>query len=197
MNWPERFPVLATPRLALRETRDADVDVEYTMRTNLEVMRFWSSPPIKEIAEARDAVERVKGYFASKEGIRWVLTLKGDDRMLGSVGVFNFHEQNRLAEIGYALAREHWGRGYMNEALVAAIDWGFGPFGLRRIEADTDPRNTASLRTLERLGFAREGLLRERWQVADQISDSLVWGLLARDWLARRASEGDSATTSR
>jgi RimJ/RimL family protein N-acetyltransferase len=188
MNWPERFPDLATPRLAMRETREADVDVEYAMRTDLVVMRFWSSPPVREISEARDAVHRAQGYFASREGIRWVLTLEGDDRMIGSVGLFNFHEQNRLAEIGYALAREHWGRGYMNEALVAVIDWGFGPFGLRRIEADTHPDNTASVKTLERLGFAREGLLRERWQVGDELSDSLVWGMLAREWPAHRAS---------
>jgi RimJ/RimL family protein N-acetyltransferase len=190
MNWPERFPILTTPRLAMRETRDADVDIEYAMRTDLVVMRYWSSPPIREMGEARDAVERAKGYFASREGIRWIVTLQGDDRMMGSVGLFGFHEQNRLAEIGYALAREHWGKGYMNEALTAAIDYGFGPFGLRRIEADTHPGNAASVKTLERLGFTREGLLRERWQVADEISDSLVWGLLARDWHARQASEG-------
>jgi [ribosomal protein S5]-alanine N-acetyltransferase len=188
MNWPERFPDLETARLVMRPTGDADVDVEYAMRTDPVVMRYWSSPPIREIAEARAAVERAKGYFGSREGIRWILTRKGDDRMIGSVGVFAFHEQNRLAEIGYALAREHWGHGYMNEALVAAIDYAFGPFGLRRLEADTDPRNTASVRTLERLGFAREGLLRERWQVGDEISDSLVWGLLARDWPAHRAA---------
>ena len=195
MNWPERFPDLVTARLAMRETRDADVDVEYAMRTDLVVMRYWSSPPIREISEARDAVERAKGYFASREGIRWIVTLKGDDRMIGSVGLFAFHEQNRLAEIGYALAREHWGRGYMNEALTAAIDYGFGPFGLRRIEADTHPHNAASVKTLERLGFTREGLLRERWQVGDEISDSLVWGLLARDWLARRMAAAAPATS--
>ena len=193
MNWPERFPELTTSRLVMRETADSDVDVEYAMRTDLVVMRYWSSPPIREISEARDAVQRAKGYFASREGIRWVLTLKGDDRMIGSVGVFGFHEQNRLAEIGYALAREHWGRGYMNEALVAAIDWGFGPFGLRRIEADTHPDNAASVKALERLGFAREGLLRERWQVGDELSDSLVWGMLARDWPACRATAVRSA----
>ena len=192
MHWPERFPDLATPRLALRQTHDADVDVEYAMRTDPVVMRYWSSLPIREIREARDTVERAKGYFASREGIRWIVTLRDDDRMIGSVGLFAFHEQNRLAEIGYALAREHWGRGYMHEALTAAIDYAFGPLALRRIEADTHPRNAASVRTLERLGFAREGLLRERWQVGDEISDSLVWGLLARDWAARRAAAGDT-----
>jgi RimJ/RimL family protein N-acetyltransferase len=74
----------------------------------------------------------------------------------------------------------------MHEALTAVIDYAFGPLGLRRLEADTDPRNGASLRTLERLGFTREGLLRERWQVGDEIPDSALWGLLAREWRERR-----------
>ena len=197
MPWPERFPDLTTPRLAMRETRDADVDVEYAMRTDLVVMRYWSSPPIQEIGEARDTVERAKGYFASRVGIRWIVTLRDDDRMMGSVALFSFHEQNRLAEVGYALAREHWGKGYMHEALVAAIDYAFGPLGLRRLEADTHPSNAASVKTLERLGFTREGFLRERWQVGDEISDSLVWGLLAREWAARRTATGDAAARPR
>jgi len=68
------------------------------------------------------------------------------------------------------------------------VDYAFGPLGLRRLEADIDPRNAASIRAVERLGFVREGLLRERWVVADEISDTMFMGLLARDWQARRAS---------
>ena len=75
-----------------------------------------------------------------------------------------------------------------HEALVAVVDYAFGPLGLRRLEADTDPRNEASNRALERLGFVREGVLRERWRVADEISDTFLFGLLAREWHARRAS---------
>jgi RimJ/RimL family protein N-acetyltransferase len=74
----------------------------------------------------------------------------------------------------------------MHEALVAVVDYAFGPLGLRRLEADTDPRNLASQRALERLGFTREGLLRERWQVGDEISDTALFGLLAREWVAGR-----------
>jgi RimJ/RimL family protein N-acetyltransferase len=55
--------------------------------------------------------------------------------------------------------------------------------GLRRLEADVDPRNTASIHTLERLGFQREGFLRERWQVNGEIQDALFYGLLRREWL--------------
>jgi RimJ/RimL family protein N-acetyltransferase len=82
----------------------------------------------------------------------------------------------------------------MNEALAAVIDCAFdhrlgAPFDdlrLNRLEADVDPRNAASCRALERLGFQREGLLRERWIVAGEVSDSAMYGLLHADWMARR-----------
>jgi RimJ/RimL family protein N-acetyltransferase len=53
---------------------------------------------------------------------------------------------------------------------------------LRRLEADVDPRNENSMRILEKLGFQREGLLRERWNVGDEIQDTAFLGLLAREW---------------
>jgi ribosomal-protein-alanine N-acetyltransferase len=83
---------------------------------------------------------------------------------------------------GYILGSEHWGRGYANEAQRRLTEFDFGELALHRVEADTHPDNTASLRSLERLGFQREGVLRERWIVAGEVSDSVVLGLLARDW---------------
>jgi RimJ/RimL family protein N-acetyltransferase len=61
----------------------------------------------------------------------------------------------------------------------------FGTLGLHRVEADVDPRNDASLRLVERLGFRREGHLRERYFVAGEIQDSVIYGLLAPDWRSR------------
>ena len=91
------------------------------------------------------------------------------------------------AEIGYCLRSAHWGRGYMGEALSALIDHAFGVLKLRRLEADVDPNNAGSLRILDRMGFQREGLLRERWNVGGEIQDSALLGLLAREWRGRRA----------
>ncbi|VWB67210.1 GCN5 family acetyltransferase [Burkholderia territorii] len=73
----------------------------------------------------------------------------------------------------------------MSEAAFALIEHAFGTLNLRRIEADIDPRNVASARLLERLGFVREGLLRDRWIVGDQVSDSALYGLLKSDLRAR------------
>lgn len=188
MNFPEQFPILTTSRLVLRDVRDHDVDAVFEMESDPVAMRYWSRPPMQDRAEAVAAVERSKTFFPDRVGLRWIIARASDDLMLGHASVFSFSEQSARAEIGYGLARRHWGQGFMHETLVAVVDYAFGPLGLRRLEADTHPDNAASIRALERLGFAREGLLRERWQVGDEISDSLLLGLLAREWRERRAA---------
>jgi len=70
----------------------------------------------------------------------------------------------------------------MREALQALLTYAFEVLDLRRIEADVDPRNTASIQILERLGFQREGFLRERWEVNGEIQDALFYGLIRREW---------------
>jgi RimJ/RimL family protein N-acetyltransferase len=70
----------------------------------------------------------------------------------------------------------------MHEALKGVVDYAFNVLDLNRIEADIDPRNGSSARSLQRLGFTQEGLLRERWIVGLEVSDSAIYGLLRHDW---------------
>jgi len=90
--------------------------------------------------------------------------------------------QNRRAELGYVLGSPYWRQGYMHEALQRLLAYAFDDLGLIRLEADIDPRNEGSERTLLRLGFVKEGYMRERWIVGDVVSDSAVFGLLRREW---------------
>jgi RimJ/RimL family protein N-acetyltransferase len=106
--------------------------------------------------------------------------------------LFNIHKDSARAEIGYTLDRAHWSQGYMGEALRALLGHAFGPLGLNRIEADIDPRNASSARTLERLGFKAEGLLRDRWIVSGETSDSAIYGLLRREWVGLDGVPGGS-----
>lgn len=85
-------------------------------------------------------------------------------------------ETCRHAEIGYAL-----------------VAFAFGELNLNRLEADIDPRNSASAASLARLGFTREGLLRERWIFDAEVSDTALYGLLRREWLARAATNETNA----
>ena len=147
-------------------------------------MRYFSEPawtdperPARQIAA--DAAE-----FAAREQFRFAIVLNDTGRQIGNCGLCRLHWPNRRGEVGYALNRAYWGKGYMNEALQALLQFAFVDLDMHRLEADIDPRNTASTGALERLGFQREGLLRERWIVGGEICDSVLYGLLRREWAA-------------
>jgi RimJ/RimL family protein N-acetyltransferase len=108
----------------------------------------------------------------------WAVTLKDQDEMIGKCILFQFNQDNHRAEIGYIMNRNYWRRGLMHQALEAVIGFAFNTLNLHRIEADVDPENAGSLGLLEKLGFQREGLFRERWFVFDQWQDSVMLGLI-------------------
>jgi len=145
-------------------------------------MRYWSRPPLPDMAAAESLLAEIISDVAKGRMMKWGLARSEDDFVIGTVTLFQIDLDNGRAELGYALAREHWGQGFMNEALQSLLEYAFEILKLRRLEADVDPRNSASIRTLERLGFQREGFLRERWHVAGEIQDALFYGLLEREW---------------
>ena len=181
-----RLPTLDGARLRLRQLDDRDVPALYTVFGDPEVARFWAVPALEHESAAADIVAQARTNFEARRGFRWGIALRADDTIIGTCSLFNLDAANRRAEVGYALARTQWRNGYASEALALAMGFGFTMLGLRRLEADVDPRNGASLHMLERLGFQREGYLRERFEVAGEIQDSVVLGLLASEWRASR-----------
>ena len=96
------------------------------------------------------------------------------------LGALSF--RHRRAEVGFVLRRDRWGQGLASDALAVLFGFCFGRLGLHRLEADVDPENARSLRLLEKLGFQREGRLRERWQTQGDARDGIFLGLLRPDW---------------
>ncbi|ASL47102.1 Spermidine N(1)-acetyltransferase [Burkholderia sp. AD24] len=172
---------LTTPRLILRPPRLDDAEALFAIWSDEEAMRYFSFPAMTRFDQATERVERlVKSSVEGKDFV-CVVELQASGEVLGNCDLFRVDEQCRRAEIGFSLKRRHWGSGFMSEAATAVIGHAFGTLNLRRLEADIDPRNTASAHLLERLGFVREGLLRERWIVGDEVSDSALYGLLEGD----------------
>jgi RimJ/RimL family protein N-acetyltransferase/predicted enzyme related to lactoylglutathione lyase len=190
------FPVptmpatLHTARLHLRPLRDGDAAPLFALFSDPRVVRFLSRPAWSAIESARQRIAEDKAATASSSYLRLGIELAATGTLIGECSLFNLHPESRRAEIGYALAFDRHGCGYMNEALGALLEHGFGQLQLHRVEADVDPRNEASAQVLQRLGFSKEGHLRERWRVGGERSDSVLYGLLAREWQGRG---GDAA----
>ena len=183
MDW-KSLPTINASRVSLRWISEDDVDALYRIFSNTEVMRYWSTPPLVDRNAAVKLLQGIHEDFRRQTFLKWGIARRTDNALIGTATLFNLNVDSQRAEIGYCLDRAQWGNGYMNEALHALLAYAFEELALHRIEADVDPRNRASLQTVERLGFQREGYLRERWQVNGEIQDTVFYGLLRPDWEA-------------
>jgi ribosomal-protein-alanine N-acetyltransferase len=176
--------VLTTERLTLRWLTTADISAQYAIFSDPVVMRYWSSAPWTDLAQAEAQIARAQADYAAGSALRWAVVRRDTGEMIGNVNLYSFFDANRRCDIGYALAQAHWGHGLLGEALAAALAHGFETLNLNRVEADIDPRNAASAKVLERLGFAREGYMPERWLVNGEVCDTVFYGLLRSRWHA-------------
>ncbi|MEX2304137.1 MAG: GNAT family N-acetyltransferase [Bryobacterales bacterium] len=181
IGW-EKMPTLSTERLVLRNLREQDVEMVFEVFRDPDVMRYWSSPPMTGIAEAEALIRQIHDLFRAGTLFQWGIASRSSDAILGTCTLFHLDLTHRRGEIGFALGKQHWGQGIASEAVARLIALAFEELGLHRIEADVDPRNEGSLRLLERQGFQREGLLRERYQVGGEIQDAVFLGLLRPEW---------------
>ncbi len=177
---------LQTERLLLRPHCLDDADAIFSMRSKISVMQYAASIPWTSKDQAVTLVERDLAAMTKGESLRLALVRSSDQTYMGSCTLFHLDTGCRRAEIGYELDDQYWGKGYMHEALICLLNYGFDAMNLNRVEADIDPRNRNSEKSLLRLGFVQEGFLRERWIIDGITSDTALFGLLRRDWEARK-----------
>jgi RimJ/RimL family protein N-acetyltransferase len=171
-------PTLASERLILRQLNMDDAPALFDVLSDDAVMRYWSSGPHADIAETQNYIAWNAEIDAGH--VCWAITLD-ESVALGWV-ILLPHRKNSF-ELGYILGRSHWGKGYGYEAACLALDYAFANLAARRIMADTDPDNMGSIKLLEKLGFQREGYLREEWETHIGVRDSVIFGLLWNEWL--------------
>lgn len=181
---PRRLPVLESKRLRLREFRDDDVDALFAIYSDPRVMRYWSFEAWTERRQAEEKLAMIAKQVRESDVYPWAMADIQDDRLIGGVTLFAIDRTHRRGEIGYNLHPDRQGQGLAQEAVRLALGHAFANVGLERIEADIDPRNDASCRFVEKLGFVREGMLRRRWRVAGEVCDTALYGLLREDYVA-------------
>ncbi|MDD2060608.1 GNAT family N-acetyltransferase [Pseudomonas sp. GD03860] len=181
MSHPHAFAQdlrLQTPRLQLRPMGSDDAAAWFAIMADPQVMRFWNHAPWHGLAEAQAALVIDRQAYADGQVFKLGIYRRDNDKLIGMCQCFHLEAESRRGEIGYCLASDAQGQGFMAEALEHFVRYLGEGLKLRRLEAEIDPRNSASARTLERLGFILEGTLRQRWCVGGEVSDSGLYGLL-------------------
>lgn len=174
----DRLPTLTAERLLLRWLTPEDAPALFTVFGDPEVCRYWSRPAMRDVTAAAELQREVARHFAARTLFQWGIVERAGGDVIGTATLAWLSAEHGRAGIGYAFARSVWGRGYATEAVAALVAFAFDSLGMRRLEADVDPRNDRSIRVLERLGFRREGVQRERYVLAGEVQDAVLYGLL-------------------
>ena len=182
------LPTLITDRLVLRSLALSDAPALFAIFGDPAVCRYWSRPALSDLSAAMELQREIARHFAARTLFQWGIAEQATGAIVGTCTLAALSSEHRRAEVGFALGQAVWGRGYIAEALPALLGFGFDVLGLHRLEADVDPRNERSIRALERVGFAREGYLRERYFLHEEVQDAIVYGLLRREWLGARSA---------
>jgi RimJ/RimL family protein N-acetyltransferase len=172
---------MTSQRLILRQTRIEDAAPLHEAYRDVDLMRWWSCAPHRDLAET---IAYLTPWTIDPIWRGWTITVAADDRVIGTLAATE--RRAGVSEIGYLLVRSAWGQGYAREAVTRLLDRLIHEEGMRRISADVDPDNAASIALLEDLGFRREGVLRDEWKTHIGVRDSLILGLLAAEWTDRR-----------
>lgn len=171
----EPFPVLETERLILRMVTMADAQDMFELRADKVAMRYIQKPLVKSIAEVEALITKMTNL---SERIQWAITLKDDNKIIGTIGYHYIEKENYRAEIGYMLSPAHWNTGLMSEAIEKVIEYGFNEMKLHSIEAIINPGNDVSRKTLKKFHFVKEGFFKENFYFDGKFYDSEVYSLL-------------------
>ena len=172
------FPILETARLYLRQVHDNDAAAIFALRSNRNVMQFLDRPMADSIADAEHLVKKIKDSLERNEGITWGICSIADPHLVGTIGFWQLTREHFRAELGYLLHPNHQGKGLMQEAIEAALNYGFHVMQLHSVEANVNPLNNASIRLLERNNFIREAWFRENYYYNGKFLDTYVYSLL-------------------
>jgi ribosomal-protein-alanine N-acetyltransferase len=179
------IPRLETERLKLRAIFPADAPAICQLMSDPKVTRFHELEPMENIQQAHEMISNFTQWFQNNHAVRWGILLKETGELIGSCCFDTFHLEYQSVNVGYNLRSDHWGKGFATEAVKAIIRYAF-EYGIaspiNRIEAITIPNNVASEKVLLKLGFQKEGLMRQYGFWNDSFHDMNLFSLLKSEF---------------
>lgn len=176
------FPELHSERLVLRQLHSSDIDEVYELRLDKATTRYIPEALAQTREHALEHIQAVNKEIAANKSINWAITTKDSGELIGLIGLVRIKPRNHRAEIGYILHESNRGRGLMSEALKLILEYAFVTLGFNSVIAVIDPDNLASEKLLKRHGFKKEAHLRENIHYKDEYRDTVIYGLLKREF---------------
>jgi [ribosomal protein S5]-alanine N-acetyltransferase len=172
------FPVIETNRLMLREIKDEDIEMLFSLRSDPEVMKYVDKPLAKTQEDVMPLFSQMREDVKNNKGISWIIALKENHEMIGHIGFWRIDKENHRGEIGYMLRKKYFGKGLATEAIKAVVLHGFNNIKFHSVEANINPDNIASQKVLEKTGFIREAFFKENYYFEGRFLDSAIYSLV-------------------
>jgi ribosomal-protein-alanine N-acetyltransferase len=147
------FSTLTSERLILRNVLNSDALDILNLRSNELVTQYIDRPKMKSEKEALKFIFDRKKDNAENKLFYWGITLKSNKKLIGTICLWNISDDRKYAEIGYDLIPEYHHKGYMNEAIINVLEFGFKEINFKTIEAFTSFKNNSSIKLLEKNNF--------------------------------------------
>lgn len=178
----EIFPQLESERLIFRKFNLSDAADIHSVRSNEKVMEYMDSNRHLTVQDSENFISKNLELFYKKEGIYWAIIEKSSNQFIGDFAFWKINRKDARAETGYTLKPEFWGKGYMTEAMIELIKFGFKDLNIHSIEANINPENDNSRKLLNKIGFRKEAYFRENYFFNGEFLDSEIFSLLEKDF---------------
>jgi len=142
------FPTIKTERLVLRKLKESDWETVSYLRSDEIVNQFVKRKNADTQEKALEFILNTNSKISNNELIYWCITLKNEPKMIGSICLWNFSKDKKVAEIGYDLDPKYQGKGIMTESMIAVLNFGFQQLNVKKIEAFTQQQNENSISLL-------------------------------------------------
>lgn len=176
------FPRLETERFILRKEEEIDRHDIFELYSIESVVKHMPFTPFISVEDAVDEMNWYKKIFKEQSGLRWMIEDRESKKVIGTCGFLNYEKIHNRIEIGYDLSPDFWGKGIMTEVAKCIIDFGFLRMKINKIEAKVEPENEASIRLMHKLGFHKEGVLRQHKFEKGKYIDLAIFSMLKSEY---------------
>ncbi|MBP5174493.1 MAG: GNAT family N-acetyltransferase [Treponema sp.] len=175
--------VIESPRLILRPISKKDVGDLFQIYSDTEMMQNRALLPFKTIEEAQNLADFFIRGMKEKTMLRWGMELKENGQLIGTCGFTSFSEQDRKAELEFEMiGKPNKGRGLMRETILVLLNFAFTNTDINRVEALIETQDMKAPELLKKVGFKKEGDLREYKMRRGKLTDMTLWAMLRSDF---------------
>jgi len=173
---------LTTDRLELKKIEKKDYEQIFKLFSNKKLLKYTDNYPHKTIEDTHKLIQKWNKELIEQKSIRWSIWNKKDNIIIGIISIYDINTKHKFASIGSFLDDDYQRRGLMPEARMATVDYAFNILKINRLEAQVFVGNKPSIKMLEKLGFKKEGKLRQNFMIDNKLEDSFVYSILKNDF---------------